>query len=68
MGSYTADTPTEVGDALTDADLGEAEDDHKEEGGENVDPEVNNDHQGEHVDRVVALLGLHPGHPHSARH
>ena len=37
-------------------DLCAAETEHEEEGGEDVDPEVDDDDHGEHVDRLVALL------------
>ena len=37
-------------------DLCAAETEHEEEGGEDVDPEVDDNDHGEHVDRLVALL------------
>ena len=37
-------------------DLCAAEAEHEEEGGEDVDPEVDHDDHGEDVDRLVALL------------
>ena len=64
----TADHCPEVGGALAEPDLGAAEDDHEEERGEEVHPEVDDDHEGEHVHSVTALVPLHPRHPHRARH
>ena len=40
----TDGTPPEVGESLTEADLGAAKDDHEEERGEQVHPEVDDDH------------------------
>ena len=39
-------------------DLCAAETEHEEEWGEDVDPEVDDDHHREDVDRLVALLGV----------
>ena len=64
----TADHCPEVGDALADSDLGTAEDHHEEERGEQVHPEVDDDHEGEHVHGVPALVPLHSRNPHRARH
>ena len=58
----------QVGGSLTEANLGAAEDDHEEEWGQEMHREVDDDHQGEHVHRVTALLPLHPRHPDTSRH
>ena len=68
MFARTAGRRPEVRGALTETDLGAAEDEHEEERGEQVDREVDDDHEGEHVDGVAALVPLHPRHPHRARH
>ena len=68
MLTSTGGASPEAWESLTEADLGAAEDDHEEERGEQVHPKVDDDHQGEHVDSVAALLPLHTRHPHRARH
>jgi len=40
-------------------DLCAAETEHEEERGEDVDPEVDDDHHGENVDRLVACENAH---------
>ena len=51
-------------------DLCATEAEHEEEGCEDVDPEVDDDHHGEHVDRFVAFLGagVDPDQPDCSRH
>ena len=50
-------TPGNVGPAA-DANLGAAEADHEDEGGEDVDPEVDDDNQGEDVDGGITSLSI----------
>ena len=56
-------TPGNVG-PVAHPDLGAAEADHEDERGEDVDPEVDDDHEGEDVDGIITrVAGVNASNP-----